>query len=341
VFSSHSDDTLTGDALSYVYFISYTICLVTALIVLTQTTIVTMFGPSKALKGDTSDSVKIASENMRQQQWLVLGIGTICISSVFFGAAIETWVNLPFPLAVILTIIYAVSYTMLVLWGRGAYFLFHLENDITTPMGTDSDSYRKVQMDETKGGDINAAQVDDPQKLKVKGIIWVRQSLENGGNFLRRFAVLEKGCLDVYEKEQDFISHENPINKKPMKLWMYNLETDPRKFARSVTSIQNSLKSALMGNDDFSMQDLMSSGYDLPHAAKHFKFALVPKISSELATADLIELLAHDERSYKHWLRAFTTIIRSFDAQGRLSVEQTIRSGATEVETVVRAANIA
>ena len=86
--------------------------------------------------------------------------------------------------------------------------------------------------------------------------------------------------------------------------------------------------------------DMMSSGYDLPHAAKHFKFALIPKVSSELATADIIELLAHDERSYKHWLRALSIVISAYDQHGRLSIEHTLRSGATEVETVVRAANV-
>lgn len=156
----------------------------TALIVLTQSTIVTMFGPSKALKGDSSDAVKDASENMRQQQWMVLIIGNIrsiyiyitfiydiytyyvctfcslcifwsfmssiydpdltcliidcqpgavCITSLFIGACIQTWVNLPWPLALIASFIYVASYTLLILWGRGAYFMFHLETDITTP----------------------------------------------------------------------------------------------------------------------------------------------------------------------------------------------------------------
>ena len=128
------------------------------MIVLTQSTIVTMFGPSKALKGDSSDAVKDASENMRQQQWMVLFIGTIsyslfslfyhhdlilfnraltlgaiCITCLFSGACIQTWVNLPYPLAIIASFIYIVSYTLLILWGRGAYFMFHLETDITTP----------------------------------------------------------------------------------------------------------------------------------------------------------------------------------------------------------------
>lgn len=38
--------------------------------------------------------------------------------------------------------------------------------------------------------------------------------------------------------EQDFVAHENPINKRPIKLWSFALETDSRKFSKSVTSIQ-------------------------------------------------------------------------------------------------------
>ena len=85
----------------------------------------------------------------------------------------------------------------------------------------------------------------------------------------------------------------------------------------------------------------MTSGYDLPHAAKHFKFALIPKVSSELATTEVVELLAHDERSYKHWLRALSVVINAYgqNANDRLTVEHTLRSGATEVESIVRVAN--
>ena len=79
----NSDGTVHEEVLSFLYFVAYTICLVTALIVLTQSTIVTMFGPSKALKGDESNAVKDASENMRQQQWMVLIIGTHCMHVLF------------------------------------------------------------------------------------------------------------------------------------------------------------------------------------------------------------------------------------------------------------------
>jgi len=46
-----------------------------------------------------------------------------------------------------------------------------------------------------------------------------------------------------------------------------------------VTSVRNTFSAAIVGNEDFSMSDLMSSEHDLKYAAKNFKFALVPKVS--------------------------------------------------------------
>lgn len=51
-----------------------------------------------------------------------------------------------------------------------------------------------------------------------------------------------------------------------------------RKFYRSVTSLRNVLKSAVWGNEDFTVADLMSSEYDLQYASKNFRFALMPKV---------------------------------------------------------------
>ena len=78
------------------------------------------------------------------------------------------------------------SYALLIVWGRAAYFLFHLDTDITTPNGagvmTDEGGYMPVSQGGQSG--INSfGGNEDPSKLKVKGAIWVRESLENGGNF--------------------------------------------------------------------------------------------------------------------------------------------------------------
>jgi hypothetical protein len=36
------------------------------------------------------------------------------------------------------------------------------------------------------------------------------------------------GRLDFYKTEQDYLDHQNPINKKPYKMWQFNVETDAR-----------------------------------------------------------------------------------------------------------------
>ncbi len=43
-------------------------------------------------------------------------------------------------------------------------------------------------------------------RTKLKAILWKRQSIEEGGLFVRYFAVLEKGRLDFYFKEKVCIS---------------------------------------------------------------------------------------------------------------------------------------
>lgn len=57
-----------------------------------------------------------------------------------------------------------------------------------------------------------------------------------------------------------------------------DLETDPRKYAKKVTSVRNAISSTVVGSEDFSISDIMASKHDLKFAAKNFKFALIPKV---------------------------------------------------------------
>jgi len=107
-----------------------------------------------------------------------------------------------------------------------------------------------------------------------------------------------------------------------------------------VTSVRNWLSSNVVGNEDFSVADIMSSEYDLKYASKNFKFALVPKVSSELVAVDISEFIAHDENSYNQWISAISTVINAYsELASSPSLEQTMRMGSADVETVVQAAN--
>ena len=177
---------------------------------------------------------------------------------------------------------------------------------------------------------------------RVRGVLWLRKSLEEGGHFKERFAVLDRGLLDFYKTEEDFKMHQNPINHRPIKLRAFYIETDFRKFSKSVTSIHGVMMSAMTGNDDFSMKDVaVKRETSLQHCSKHFKFALMPRISSELSASETIEVMAHNERAHKMWMRVLRAVTESKESVGYKSsvVEQTMRNGTTDVEAVVQAAN--
>ena len=76
-----------------------------------------------------------------------------------------------------------------------------------------------------------------------------------------------------------------------------------------MTSLRNWVSSQALGNEDFSVSDILSSDYDLKYASKNFKFALVPKVSSELVAVDISEFIAHDETAYNQWITAISAVI--------------------------------
>lgn len=84
-----------------------------------------------------------------------------------------------------------------------------------------------------------------------------------------------------------------------------------RTYAKNVTSVSSTMKSAMMGNEDFAMSDLLTSKDDLQLASRAFKFGLVPKVSSELTASVVHEFLAHDEKLYSQWTDTMGSVVRS------------------------------
>ena len=114
---------------------------------------------------------------------------------------------------------------LLIIQGFRSYNGFVSSSDVTVGMN--------VSVAESKGmltsNDANnLAQAYEMIKSKCQGTIWRRCAIEDGGNFVKSFAVLHKGMLDLYKSEKDYLNNGNPIIKKPYKLPQYNLETDPK-----------------------------------------------------------------------------------------------------------------
>ena len=124
VSTTYDDTTLAGLILSYFYYVCFTVCLVAALFVLSQATIVVMFGPTMALKGSSDEAVKFAATHMMQQQLLILRAASISISALFLAACILSWANYPYGIATITTIVYCTAYYFVIVEGYKAYRTF-------------------------------------------------------------------------------------------------------------------------------------------------------------------------------------------------------------------------
>ena len=133
-FTAVTSEDINGKAslvLGYFFYSLYTLSFITALWALAQSTICTMFGPSLALKGESEDSVKIASDHMREQQGFVFTIGIVSIVSLFMGSMIHTWAIYPVGIATITTIGYLVGMYIIMTFGSKAYYIFVPPVDVT------------------------------------------------------------------------------------------------------------------------------------------------------------------------------------------------------------------
>jgi hypothetical protein len=357
-------DNLQNFALSYFYYSCFTVSFISALFVLSQSTIVVNFGPTMALKGNSQDAVKIAAIQMRKQLEVIYTASVLSITSLFVGACLITWVIYPFGVAVITSFLYVAGMYFIYKHGSTVYYMFvAAEGDIFNSNGT---TQAKEKDDSKQGGFLynlvgkkdndSSANASDSNSIALRnndaliegirfrsrGTLWKRLPIEEGGTFFQCYANLEKGKLDFYRSKEDYSENNNPINKKAIKLWEVECETDPRKFSKKVTALGNLAKSALVGSEDFTISDLMKyqKKYDLKYASKNFKFALIPKVSSELVVSEVHEFLAQDEESFIAWTSAFNTVINAYKAIANApSVEDTMRTGIADVETVVQAAN--
>lgn len=116
-------------ALGYVYYVFFTICLVSSLFILSQATIVVMFGPTMALKGASDEAVKFAAGHMMQQQLIILRAASVAITSLFLAACVLSWAYYPVGIATITTVVYMVAYYFLVKLGYEAYRTFVPKDD--------------------------------------------------------------------------------------------------------------------------------------------------------------------------------------------------------------------
>jgi hypothetical protein len=196
--------------LPYVFYACFATSFSTALYVLALGTVVVMFGPTLALKGSTDDAVKYAATHMRKLQMKILKAAFTAITTLLLGACILSFQLYDIGIAVLTFVVYVGVYFYLVSYGFNIYRTFvpldgeaFLEPDA---IGYHPDGKKMTAKEHRE--DIEAKQKQrltealEASKLKVKGSLWKRQPIEDGGLFVKYYAVLEKGRLDFYAKEK-------------------------------------------------------------------------------------------------------------------------------------------
>jgi hypothetical protein len=128
VIIGQSNNGLASEILSYFYYFLFTISLVSALFVLSQATIVVMFGPTMALKGSSDFAVKYSATHMLAQQFIIFKAAALAISSILLAACIYSWSNYELTVCVPTTIVYIAGYYIIWTEGKKAFDIF-IPND--------------------------------------------------------------------------------------------------------------------------------------------------------------------------------------------------------------------
>ena len=286
--------------LAYFYYSFYTVCLVTALFVLSQATVATVYGPWMAFKSEDNMAVQHAQDIMRSQASFVFKISIVSITSLFCGACIQTWSIYDLGIAAICTFIYVVGYALVVFHGRRAYLMLFPDDDISKdhspgrdkPKGSSVRSMLKdfVSGTGTSGGGLsggaprsNPDDVDEEgnslqhdlalNKLKlakelkdtventaIQGPLFVRESVAKGGSLRKRFVQIVGGRLNVYKDETDLHNSKDPLTPNHVKLYHYLFYKKPSEFASKFISLGNTLKDKVTGTKDFLLQDVLAAG---------------------------------------------------------------------------------
>ena len=115
--------TWIGLSYFYDFFIHATLCL--SIFAVSQSTVVTIFGPSVALKGADTDVVLYIAHVIRNQRKNVLFIGAATVTCIFCATIANFWAKIPAPVAASATVVFFVGYCFIVTEGLRCYNAFH------------------------------------------------------------------------------------------------------------------------------------------------------------------------------------------------------------------------
>eukprot|EP00602_Paraphysomonas_sp_CaronLab_P001627 CAMPEP_0185031762 /NCGR_PEP_ID=MMETSP1103-20130426/19397_1 /TAXON_ID=36769 /ORGANISM="Paraphysomonas bandaiensis, Strain Caron Lab Isolate" /LENGTH=373 /DNA_ID=CAMNT_0027567399 /DNA_START=195 /DNA_END=1316 /DNA_ORIENTATION=- len=356
----------TWFGLNFLFDTSIHLALALGTFVTTQCALVIIHGPSIALKGSDYNAVIVVAEHMRAQRKFIMKLGAYTLVCLFLTLLFNFWAKVSLPVCISSTVLFTAGFILCVYEGLRCYKKFHPDrkHSVTTSLSdklqsalspdylhtpTSSSAPTKGHTSDERSRSPVDVEVEMEEVTllkkeamsKARGRLWWREPIDDGGELVECYAVIDRGRLDIYSSEEDYKKGNNALTDKPYKLFQYRLVQDYRYFPKHMSTGIMAARSLFTGQSEISLFDLATSDYDLKEAVKKYRFVLAPRVFSELSPLPTGEFMAGDGNDYKHWTAVIKIITRAYE---KLEVyesaeESPMKRGQYDVESIVQAAN--
>jgi hypothetical protein len=120
----------TWFGLQFLYDLFIHLSLTIGVFATTQSAVVSVYGPSVALKGAEANVVLMVADKMRQQRKFVLQIGVVNLVCLFFAMLFNFWAKVPPAVCISTTVLYIAGFCICITEGVRCYNIFHPDEEV-------------------------------------------------------------------------------------------------------------------------------------------------------------------------------------------------------------------
>mmetsp|Transcript_1095 Transcript_1095/g.2253 ORF Transcript_1095/g.2253 Transcript_1095/m.2253 type:complete len:493 (-) Transcript_1095:360-1838(-) len=365
----------------YIYYICSMSSLMASLMALSQSTILVIYGHSLFIKGEDSDASIAAVGQMRSSQLESGFWGAVCGMFLLLQGLAFSWANVSnYRVGLVVTMVYVFGMYYVYSHGINSIHSFlALKEKINSeaaghrpedgrPEESDDKSKSPVkrllnrqmswvrQLGATAPSQAEKQQMEDRKAVmyetvrkniresSFRGVLWAKfHEAFNTRCFVKCYAVLERGRLDFYRSKQHFVDINNTINKKPIRLKQYSVETDPRIIDHFTPPNAflgySALRAATTGVTEVGVKDFYKANFDVFLATKELRITLLPVTSTEISLDEPIHMMAEDKTMFKYWTDAFSEVLGYYSELDELDAPENQKKRVYNVEEAVNLAH--
>ena len=150
----YNTNGFTSIVIQYLYFFFVTATITTGFFMVCQSTIVTVFAPTRALKGESSEVVLNVVRNIQSQQTLIFQVAIVMITCLFGHCITNIWAHSDrIAVCIPITLMYIIGYIVIAYETKRFYDNFHpLQKDTYDARpGTDKKILHEINTSYYKG----------------------------------------------------------------------------------------------------------------------------------------------------------------------------------------------